>query len=272
MLPDVHLWRIELRTLAPLELPPFAGPLLRGVLGNALFVGLGAEAGAGLFEPGIAAPRFRFDTPVQPVRTLRPGQRWSFRFVTFEEESAEVFLTALQAACVAGLRDNRAEQEIVKVTELAHGGPSAPDREAGADLQLSLRAEELLQAGGLVLRLLSPTELKRQGRRIRTPSTADVLHGAAARARALGIDLSDFPRFEEDATEIVGRMTTWSHARHSAAQGRDYGLVGVLGGIALRPTAAQAAWIALAEVLGVGASTAYGMGSVRAYPLDAYGD
>lgn len=272
MLASTRIWRIELRSSGRLELPPFIGPLLRGVLGNALFVGLGHDVATALFEPGKGAPRFRFDTPLTPARTLRKGQTWAVRLVTFDAASEDTFLTAFQVACTAGLRDDRIPQSVVSVRTLESGSSRAPDGPPDQPPDLAARAQELLSAGTIVVRLASPAELKRKGQPIRQPGLRDVLLATSHRARELQLELADFPRFEDDCSELVGRMTPWHHARHSEAQDRDYGLWGVVGGIACTPTPAQAYWVALAEVLGIGASTAYGMGVVRAMPVGSFGE
>lgn len=269
LLSSVRIWEFELQNHGAFDVPPFVGPLLRGVLGRSLFDRLGEAPATALFEPGKGAPLFRFDTPIGPSRSLRPGDRWQVRFVTFDLHAAQFFLGAFQHACTEGLGKQRARQEVEGLRLLAHGGGGAPAHpDEGAPL-VEARAEELLEAGAIVVRLASPAELKRGGQRVRQPGLADVLRATSHRARELKLDTSGLPRFEDACEELAGTMKTWSHARWSEAQGREYGLLGAVGGLACRPTPSQARWLALAEVLGIGASTAYGMGVVRAEPLGA---
>jgi hypothetical protein len=265
VLDPVRIWRLAVRTEGDLDLPAFAGPLLRGVMGNALFARFGPAA-AELFEAPNATAPFRLDMPLTHPRTVLAGKQWPLRLVTFRSDLEAPLLDAMEAALATGLRADRVPQAIMNTRTLRHGGERAPDGDPQLPPDLSARARQIVEAGLVVVRLASPTELKRRGDRIRRPCTSDVLHATVHRARALGLDVSEMPLFEDEAEELPGSFSTWRHERDSMAQGRRYDLVGEVGALAVRPTQAQAAWLALAEIIGVGASTAYGMGVVRVEP------
>ncbi len=266
MVDDLRIWSLRIQSAGRFTLPPFRGPLIRGILGAALFDQLGHAAANALFRGG-GPPPFRLDTPVGPVEELHAGDTWQLRLVTFDPGVEEPLLDALETALAVGLGDARVPQEVLGVVTLAHGGenPSSHSPELSPDFDG--RGREIFRMGGVRVRLASPVELKRRDEVIARPLLLDLLHGARHRVRALGIDASTLPRFEDEVEQVPGRAREYHHRRHSAAQGRDYTLSGVVGSLAARPTEAQAAWLALAEVLGLGSDTAQGKGVIRVEPL-----
>lgn len=266
MVEHLRVWQLRLRSEGCFTLPSFSGPLLRGVMGAALFEQLGHAAANELFRGGGPAP-FRLDTPVGPAQQLVPGSEWSLRLVTFDPGVEEPLLDALAAALATGLGAGRAAQSIESVATLAHGGALAPVQAPELPPDLPSRHREVVRMGSVRVRLASPVELQRRDEVIARPGLLDLLHGTRHRVRALGLDASALPRFEDEVLEVPGRARAFHHPRHSAAQGREYTLSGVLGTVAARPTAAQAAWLALAELLGVGSDTAQGKGAIRVEPL-----
>lgn len=270
MLSHVRIWRFTLRTQGELSLPGFVGPMVRGVIGRAMFEQLGPEAATAIFEPHAGAPCFRVDTPLHPQRVLPRSKRWHLRLITFNPDIEDAVLNAFAAACATGFRDNRVPQEISDVATLSHGGQWAPVIDAALPPSIELRADELFNAGAVTIRLASPARIKRGKELVRFPELQDVLVATAHRVRELQLDASGLGRFDDRSAELPGTMTRWHHPRHSQAQDRDYSLDGVVGGFAAALNRQQARWIALAEILGVGAKTAYGMGVIRAAPVGGF--
>lgn len=265
MLSHTRIWRFEVESTGDFDLPAFPGPLLRSVLGNALYAMLGDEQAEAIFRPGDNPPApFRFDTPLGKPRTLRGGQRWSFRLVTFHRGVEEVFVDGMINALQQGLGDNRIRQNVVDMRPLADGGSAAGDGvwDEGPDI-----ATRALSLSAVTVRCASPTELKRQKELIRRPQALDVLHAVRQRAWRLGLDVDSMPRFEDEVDELPGDFRMYEHQRRSTAQQRKYSLIGVVGAFAMRPTLAQALWLSLGEVIGIGSDTAQGKGVLRLEPF-----
>lgn len=256
---SVLRWTLVARARGGHELLPFSGWIVRGALGRALRAaecrrGCGdgpctvpAACGyARLFEHGGTA-QFRLDASELDGRTMRDGDLAHVRLVTFDEASSAAHADALRRALEDGIGDARLPFEVLSVA------PERPDPFARA-LELGDR---------LLVELRTPTEIGRGGGWVEEPSPLDILHATLQRFRALGLDASLWPRFEEEVQHHPAWTSPWHGRRWSARRRAWLAMRGARAGFKVRPTPAQAVWFALAETLGVGAGTAFGMGVVR---------
>lgn len=188
----------------------------------------------------------------------------SLRLVTYRSYDEGVLLASLPEAL--------APHTLSAPVRLSHGGDAPAALAADEGLDLGPRATRLAQRVEVELRAL--TALKRGGRLIEEPGVLDVLHATRHRGRALGLDLSAWPPFEDDVSLVESAGAVAGVRLHPSTRRPEGGLPPrhrgpvAIPGVAARwhvvPTAAQAAWLALAEVTGVGGKTALGMGVVRA--------
>ncbi len=226
--------------------PPFAGPLLRSALGAAcalLACSPGCRDAVHLadcaFERAFHGapdrpPPFRLDTSGLDGRRLAPKDPWRLRLVVFQPEAAALLADALTLALSRGLGRDRSVHDVAVLRAVP------PPR---------------VEPGVRVVRLLTPTLLARQGTALRRPAAIDLLHAARLRARTLGIPAS-LPRYEED----VAVLDSWTDPAPVRWEGGD--LPGVVGAWRLDATPAQAEWLALAALIGLGKHTAFGLGAV----------
>lgn len=230
------------------EAPPFAGPLVRSALGAACAL-LACSPGCrdAVHVPGCdferafhgtndRPPPFRLDTSGLDGRRLAPRDAWRLRLVVFRPDVAGLLVDSLVLALSRGLGDARSVHEVAVVREVAPEVIDAP-------------------GGDVVVRLLTPTLLARQGRPLPDPTAIDLLHAARLRARALEVP-AGLPRYEAD----VDVVEAWRERARVRWEGTE--LPAFVGAWRVRATPPQAAWLALASLMGVGKHTAFGMGAV----------
>lgn len=262
LLPDVVMWTLEARSLGAHEHLPFVGWIVRGALGRALQE-LSCTRGCGrgpcraraegsactyasLFEHG-GVPRFRLDTSELDGRSLRDGEAFRLRLVTFDGTASPMFAEALRRAVERGLGDRGVGAAVSSLR------PDVPDPWRRA----AMLGERFL------VELRTPTEIGRGEGWIEAPTPLDVLHATRARMRMLGLDDASLPPFGDEVRHHVAWMSPWRGSRWSARRQAWVPMRGARAGFKVLATPAQAVWFSLAELLGVGAGTAFGMGAVR---------
>lgn len=271
--PDVSLWRVDVRAHADRPARTLQAEAIRSRLGVALHRRVCAlDCGEGrcrlpascafaaCFEGDDSVRPWRIDTSEIDGATVRAGAAWSLRVATFAR--------AHEAPLLAALRDALAPDRVERLVPLADGGDAAAPRPAEAPMDLGLRATEL--TGPTVVSARSPLSLKRKApgearsRPVDDPTVLDLLHATLQRARRIGVDVAAWPRFGADVRLLEETAPERFRVVHLTRRQPTPGhLVGVRRSWLLRPTPEQAAWLALAEVIGVGGRTTMGMGVIR---------
>ena len=256
---DVQAWHVDVEATGDHEHLPFTGWIVRGALGRALrglecrrSCGAGAcraPTSCGYAErfehPGV--PYFRIDSAELDGRTLRAGDRYRLRLVTFTGDGSP-FALALAQAAREGLGMNAAPGRVLTL-----GGGEVPDVEARA------------RATGtrILVEIRTPADLTRDGGWNDAPEPLDVLEATRHRAELLGLPVDGWEAFEREVRWLPAWTSPWEGRRWSARRNAWVDLRGVRAGFKVLPTRAQARWFALAEVLGIGGGTAFGQGVVR---------
>lgn len=260
-LPDVAVWSVGVRAAGRGPARPWAelvhaglGPALRA-RGCALDCGDDpCRLGAGCAFDRCHGPN-RERTYRLDATDLGPGGG-ALRLVSLASPDEGLLLTCLPEV----LRPHRATH----LTPLCHGG----DDPAPGPLDLGARARVL--TGEVAVELRSLCSLKREQEPVTHPTVLDLLHAARLRTNRLGLDVSAFPVFEDEVALIEEDTprpgVRLHHNRHGARP-----IPGVLHRVCVHLSPAQAAWLALAEVVGVGGKTALGFGVVRGAPLEGAG-
>lgn len=275
--PTVSLWELGLEAAEPHPPRLLHGEALRSRLGVALHrracaSGCGdgrcqlpdACAFAACFEGDEALRPWRLDTSAVDGRAIDRRQPWAVRLATFAP--------GVEGLLLASLQDGAQPDRVLARRRLAHGGDHAPELAAGGRLDLGDRTHTLSRP--VLVEARSPWVLKRRpagggaSAPIAEPRPADLLHATLQRARRLGLPVAEWPRFTPEVDVLEAPPPTTTRLVHHTRRQPGPGLwVGVRPTWLLRPTAEQAAWLALAEVIGVGGRTAFGMGVVRCTPL-----
>lgn len=274
---EVSLWRLEVRARAVRPARALHAEGIRSQLGLALHrrvCGLecgegrcrlpGACAFAACFEGDDRMRPWRLDTTAIDGTRVQPGDSWSLRVATFAQAHA--------APLLAALRDALAPDAVECPVPLADGGDAAEPRPPGTPMDLGPRAARL--SGPTVVTAKSPLALKRKApgetrsHPVDEPTILDLLHATLQRARRIGMEVSTWPRFGAEVHLLEETPAERSRLVHLTRRQPTPGqLVGVRRSWFLRPTPEQAAWLALAEVIGVGGRTTMGLGVVRCTPL-----
>jgi hypothetical protein len=261
-LADVLSWSVEATSLGEHEHLPFTGWIVRGALGRALReLGCAQACGAGacraarlgqsctyadLFEHG-GAPLYRLDASDLDGRHLHPGDPVRLRLVTFDARSGPLYAEALRRALERGIGDRGVP---IGVGAVRPGTPDPWERAAALGPKF-------------LVELRTPTEIGRGTPKAEAPTPLGVLHATRARLQSLHLDAGALPPFEEEVRHHVAWMSPWQGTRWSARRNTWVPMRGARAGFKVLATPAQAVWFALAEVLGVGTGTAFGMGVVR---------
>ncbi len=259
---QVRAWHVDVEATAGHEHLPFTGWIVRGALGRALR-SLECERACGKgpcqspttcgyarrFEhPGV--PHYRLDSSELDGRTLRAGDRYRLRLVTFTEDGRR-FADALAQAAETGLGMRAAGGRVLDV-----GDGAVPDVEAMARRN----------GGRILVELRTPTDIAANGDWNRTPAPADVLDSVRHRAELLGLPVGDWEAHASEVRWLPSWSSPWHGRRWSARRQAWVELRGVRAGFKVLPTPAQALWFALGEVVGVGAGTTFGQGVMRVIP------
>jgi hypothetical protein len=173
-------------------------------------------------------------------RQIEPTERWTARLVVFSDEHSDFLVDAFSLALARGLGHRRIGHRLLAV---------------------ELEGEEEPIFGPQTVLLCSPTELKREGNFLPTPTVLDLLHATRHRLRLLNM-----PRpapFEDNVEEQIINCDQQRMLRWTTRQGRLIELRGVQAAWWVNPTAAQATWLALAARIGLGKGTAMGKGVLR---------
>jgi hypothetical protein len=259
----IQRWEIGVEATGDHEHLPFTGWIVRGALGRALR-GLECRRGCGTgacqapaacgyarkFEhPGV--PYFRVDSSELDGRSLRAGDRYHLRLVTFAGGDGGAFALALAQAAREGLGMNAAGGRVLGVR-----GGETPD------------VEEAARRHGkrILVELRTPAELAWEGGWNDAPEPVDVLDAVRHRAELLGLPVTDWEPYEREVRWLPAWTSPWEGRRWSARRKAWVDLRGVRAGFKVLPTPAQGRWFALGEVLGVGAGTAFGQGVLRVLP------
>lgn len=258
-LPGVTNWRVGVEVVGAAPRQPWSERVHRG-LGPELHAracALNCGDAPCRLGPGCAFARtygpnverrFRLDTSDLDGRRGPPA----LRLVCLASPDEGLLLASLPAAL--------APHRPRTLDPLCHGGDDPPL----GPLDLGARAAELVGDVGVELRSLCA--LKRDEAPVTHPTLLDLLHAARLRVRRLGLDTSAFPPFEEEVT-LLDEATPCPGVRLHRNRDGAAPIPGVHHALRVHATPAQAAWIALAEVVGVGGKTALGFGVVRATSL-----
>ena len=253
----MHLIHLTCETCAPWPETAFSGPLIHSALGLAMRL-RHCRAGcrsaceeACAFGEVFDGGGFRVDSSELDRQELAEGERWTLRVVTAGEP--EILLHGLRAALALGLGSGRVPHRTVE--ERCHRLP--------AD-HLERRAAAL--TGEAVVELLTPTAIKRrlggaESRVLQALTPEDLMHAAFTRGRAVG------QRGPQASAELAGEclLQRWQDlSRWSSRQQSRHPVAGVTGTWRVYPDPAQAWWLALAELAGIGGHTGLGMGVLLA--------
>lgn len=237
---------------------PFNGWIVRGALGRAAHA-LACRCGPGdTHLPGCGfatlfdspAPGWRLDASELDGRWLRAGDAWELRITGFGAP-LDLLADAAVRALADGLGEARQPHDVESVDVLDGFDPLA-------------RAEELGHRAQVLL--VTPADLRRDREPIREPAPLDVLHATRHRARAFGLPI-ELPWFEEE-TQALELWREWARGQRWSAERRRWEPVeGVRAAWNWTLSPAQAAWLAVAEVVGIGKHGTAGLGVVRAQRL-----
>lgn len=266
----MHLIRFTCEVCAPWPETAFTGPLIHSALGLAMRLrhcrsgcraacGGGAGGGAASGGPGCAFGEvfegggFRVDSSELDGRALEAGERWTLRVAVLSGDPGPL-LDGLRAGLALGLGSGRAPHRTVE--ERCWRLP--PDH-------LERRAAAL--TGEATVSLQTPAAIKRrsglgaESRVLQALTPEDLMHAAFTRGRAVGL------RGPQAPSALAGECVTqrWQdQSRWSSRQQSSHPVAGVTGTWRVYPDRAQAWWLALAELAGIGGHTGLGMGVLQA--------
>lgn len=292
---------LTVRTQAPLNLPPYAGSMLRGAFGHALLALAPLPHADGkpcalhatcpycqVFAPPalpahglqkfsqMPAP-FVIEPPTSGARRLAPGETFSFSLVLMGK--ALQHLPALLLAWERALRTGLGvQQSRCTLTEIhsENGLQRTPvKREQLSFLQNTVPPVRALGERA-TLHLLSPLRLQQQGKPVRAPDiNARTLLVTLARRWQLLLDVhlgtsapqQDFAQLAAQAAAIAlrGEQLQWfDWGRFSQHQHQEMKLGGLMGQLHLQGELAPfAELLHLGQWLHVGKNASFGLGGYR---------
>jgi hypothetical protein len=306
---ELLAFRFRFRALGDVWFPPgLAGNVLRGALGTTFrrLACVPECTGAKTCERRSTCPYARLFEPValetgpsglgdlpRPFvirargldgRRLRPGETFEFDLHVFDLEHPALayFVASLSELARSGLGPGRPPASLEAVHEIdarCVTGRIVWDGDAIRDAQrVCVPLEPVREARRILVRFLSPTELKSEGRVVARPEFAVLFARARDRVSALrqfygpGPVMAEFREMGERAraVRLVDARLEREHAeRRSSKTGQVHPLDGILGAVVYEGDLTEfLPWLEAARWTGVGRQTVWGKGHIEVAVLE----